>query len=325
MNWKVLLLIGLVSYGAFNHFNHRPVVHGAGEIAPKDPSQTDTHSADIPLNGFTPVSYTHLDVYKRQSENGMAENHHHDIYNTAFYRAFRKLVTTCVRCRKTVILITVAMFILSVIGFGKVQQQFFPDSTRLELVVDLRLTEGASYNATNNEVKKLELWLQNWRKQYPTTENQGIDNYVAYIGTGSPRYYLPMDIQLAHRGFAQFVILSKDLNTREALRTDLLNLFENDFPNLRASVMRLENGPPVGFPVQFRVDGNDIPKIREISHQIAEIMRANPNLANVQLGWEEPSKVMKVSIDQSKARLLGVSSVDIANMLNCLLYTSRCV
>ena len=196
------------------------------------------------------------------------------------------------------------------------QQQFFPDSTRLELVVDLRLTEGASYNATNNEVKKLELWLQNWRKQYPTTENQGIDNYVAYIGTGSPRYYLPMDIQLAHRGFAQFVILSKDLNTREALRTDLLNLFENDFPNLRASVMRLENGPPVGFPVQFRVDGNDIPKIREISHQIAEIMRANPNLANVQLGWEEPSKVMKVSIDQSKARLLGVSSVDIANMLN---------
>jgi len=139
---------------------------------------------------------------------------------------------------------------------------------------------------------------------------------VAYIGTGSPRYYLPMDIQLAHRGFAQFVILSKDLKTREALRTDLLHLFENDFPNLRASVMRLENGPPVGFPVQFRVGGSDIPKIREISHKIAGIMRANPHLTNVQLGWEEPSKVMKVSIDQSKARLLGVSSVDIANMLN---------
>ena len=245
-----------------------------------------------------------------------AENHHHDIYNTAFYRAFRQLVTACVRYRKTVILMTVAMFMLSIFGFGKVQQQFFPDSTRLDIVVDLRLTEGASYQATNAEVGKLEVWLNNWRKLHPTTATQGIANFVAYIGTGSPRYYLPTDIQLPHRGFAQFVILNKDLSTREALRTDLIKLFENDFPNVNASVKRLENGPPVGFPVLFRVDGNDIPKIREIAHKIAEIMRANPHLANVQLGWEAPSKVIKISVDQSKARLLGVSSVDIANMLN---------
>ncbi|HNV88352.1 MAG TPA: efflux RND transporter permease subunit [Methylotenera sp.] len=239
------------------------------------------------------------------------DNHHHDIYNTRFYRAFRQIVTACVCFRKTVIAITLIMFVLSIVGFGKVQQQFFPDSTRLELVVDLRLTEGASYHATDAEVKKLEGWLQNWDRQH-----QGIDNFVAYIGTGAPRYYLPLDIQLPHRAFAQFVILSKDLKAREALRSDLLKLFENDFPSLRASVLRLENGPPVGFPVQFRVDGSDIPKIREISNKIADIMRANPHLANVQLGWEEPSKVMKVSIDQAKARLLGVSSVDIANILN---------
>jgi multidrug efflux pump len=239
------------------------------------------------------------------------DNHHHDIYNTKFYNAFRALVTVCVRYRKTVIIITLAMFVLSVVGFGKVQQQFFPDSTRLELMIDLRMTEGASYQATNMQVKKLETWLNAWNKKHA-----GVDNYVAYIGTGSPRYYLPLDIQLAHRGFAQFVVLSKDLTQREALRTDLLKLFETDFPSLRASVLRLENGPPVGFPVQFRVDGNDIKKIREIANQIAVIMRANPNLANVQLGWEEPSKVVKVQIDQEKARLLGVSSVDIANMLN---------
>jgi multidrug efflux pump len=245
------------------------------------------------------------------TEQDHQDNHHHDIYNTKFYRVFRQLVTQCVRYRKTVIVITLLMFVFAIGGFTKVQQQFFPDSTRLELMVDLRLTEGASYQATNDEVKKLETWLQAWNKQHG-----GIDNFVAYIGIGSPRYYLPLDIQLAHRGFAQFVILSKDLKTREALRSDLLKLFENDFPSLRASVMRLENGPPVGFPVQFRVNGSDLPKIREISHKIADIMRANPNLANVQLGWEEPSKVMKVSIDQSKARLLGVSSVDIANMLN---------
>jgi multidrug efflux pump len=238
-------------------------------------------------------------------------NHHHDIYKTTFYGAFRLVLTACVRYRKTVITITLLAFILSIVGFGKVQQQFFPDSTRRELVVDLRMTEGASYEATNLQVKKLENWLNNWNKN-----NQGVDNYVAYVGSGSPRYYLPLDIQLAHRGFAQFVILSKDLDQREKLRKDLLSIFETDFPALRGSVLRLENGPPVGFPVQFRVDGNDIKAIREIAHNIAAIMRANPNLTNVQLGWEEPSKVVKVSIDQVKARLLGVSSVDIANMLN---------
>ncbi|OZA05085.1 MAG: multidrug transporter AcrB [Methylophilaceae bacterium 17-44-8] len=239
------------------------------------------------------------------------EAHHHDIYNTPFYRWFRRLVTACVRYKKTVIVITVLMFVLALLGFSKVQQQFFPDSTRLELVVDLRLTEGASYHATNVEVKRLEQWLQAWNKKH-----DAIDNFVAYIGTGAPRYYLPLDVQLPHRGFAQFVILTKDLDMRERLRSDLIHLFERDFASLRASVLRLENGPPVGFPVQFRVDGNDIPQVRAIAHQIAEVMRTNSNLTNVQLGWEEPSKVMHVKIDQSKARLLGVSSVDIANMLN---------
>lgn len=237
--------------------------------------------------------------------------HHHDIYNTTFYRTFRKIVTTCVRYNKTVIAITLVLFVTAVTGFGKVQQQFFPDSTRLELVVDFRMTEGASYQATNAEVKKLETWLTYWNKQH-----QGIDNFVAYIGTGAPRYYLPLDVQLPHRGFAQTVILTKSLAQREALRSDLLHLFETDFPSLRASVLRLENGPPVGFPVQFRVNGYDIPKVREIANRIAAIMRENPHLRNVQLGWEEPSKVIKVQIDQAKARLLGVSSVDIASVLN---------
>lgn len=239
------------------------------------------------------------------------DNHHHDIYNTKFYSLFRRLVTNCVRYRKTVIVITLLTFILSVIGFDKVQQQFFPDSTRLEIVVDLRLTEGASYYATNTEVKKVEQWLDHWNK-----ENQGLVNYVAYIGSGAPRYYLPLDVQLPHEGFAQLVILAKDLAAREALRDDLLRLFERDFPSLRASVIRLENGPPVGFPVQFRVDGTDIPKIRAIAHQVADIMRQNPNLMNVQLGWEEPSKVVKVSVDQAKARLLNLTSVDIASPIN---------
>jgi multidrug efflux pump len=248
---------------------------------------------------------------KFKDENQEDANHHHDIYNTKFYSLFRKLVTNCVRYRKTVILITLVTFILAVIGFGKVQQQFFPDSTRLEIVVDLRLTEGASYHATNTEVKKIEKWLDRWNQKH-----QGLVNYVAYIGSGAPRYYLPLDVQLPHRGFGQMVILAKDLKAREAIRSDLLDLFQHDFPSLRASVVRLENGPPVGFPVQFRVDGSDVVKIREIAHKIADIMRKNQNLMNVQLGWEEPSKVVRVDIDQTKARLLNISSVDVANTVN---------
>ncbi len=246
----------------------------------------------------------------------VADNHHHDIYNTKFYQMFRAIVTACVRYRKTVIAITLALFLLAIAGFGQVQQQFFPDSTRLELVVDLRMTEGASYAATDTQVKKLELWLDDWNKKNQPNKNQSIDNYIAYIGNGGPRFYLPLDIQMPHRGFGQFVILSKTLAAREALRKDLLVLFENDFPELRGSVLRLENGPPVGFPLQFRVSGTNIPQIRDVSNKIADIMRANHNLVNVQLSWEEPSKVVHVNVDQAKARLLGVSSVDIANVLN---------
>ena len=237
--------------------------------------------------------------------------HHHDIYNTPFYRSFRQLITACVRYRYTVIGITLIIFVLSIVGFGKVQQQFFPDSTRLELIVDLRMTEGASYQATDAQAKKLEQWLTNWSKQH-----EGLEIFVAYIGSGSPRFYLPLDIQLAHRGFSQFVILTKTLAAREALRTDLLRVFEQDFPELRASVLRLENGPPVGFPVQFRVSGANIKQIREIARQVATKMHANPNLINVQLNWEEPCKVVRVEIDQAKVRLLGISPIDVANVLN---------
>ncbi|MCE9633779.1 MAG: efflux RND transporter permease subunit [Methylophilales bacterium] len=239
------------------------------------------------------------------------DSHHHDIYNTAFYSRFRQVVTFCVRRRWLVIVVTLGVFVLSIVGFGKVQQQFFPDSTRPELIIDLRLAEGVSYAATDAQVKKLEHWLDNYQR-----EKKGIENYVAYIGSGSPRFYLPLDQQLAQRSFGQFVVLTTGKEAREDLRAKLLQLFQNDFPALRASVLRLENGPPVGFPVQFRVSGNNLDEIRGLAHKIADIMRANPNLTGVQLDWEEPSKVVSVEVEQSKARLLGVSSADIANILN---------
>jgi multidrug efflux pump len=231
----------------------------------------------------------------------------HNIYDTPFYRGFRATVDSCVRHRWAVILLTLGLFAGAMFSFKFVQQQFFPDSTRPELLVDLRLADGASYAATEVEVNRLENWL---------AKQPGIDNYVAYVGGGSPRFYLPLDFQLSQPNFAEVVILSKGPQEREQLRDKLIALFERDFPALRASVLRLENGPPVGFPVQFRVSGPDFTTLRQLAHNVETVMRSNPQLANVQLDWDLPTKVVKVEVDQSKARLLGVSSADLSNLLN---------
>ncbi len=235
----------------------------------------------------------------------------HAVYASPFYLRLQAVVSWCVRHRVTVMLATVVLFVGSMLSFSQVQQQFFPDSTRLELVVDLRLAEHASDQATEQAVNKLEHWLTQWQQQHAP-----LQNVVSYLGSGAPRYYLPLDVQLPHRAFAQLVILTQNLAQREALRNDLLQLFEHDFPQLRASVLRLENGPPVGFPVQFRVDGLPLSSVRDVAHQIAAVMRQNPHLRNVQLGWEEPSKVIRIDVDQQKARLLGIHTPDIAQLLS---------
>jgi multidrug efflux pump len=256
------------------------------------------------------LGYHLLPDAKPHTSEASAHNHA-SIYDTSFYRRLQHTVAWCVRYKGSVIIATIALFVVAMLSFGKVQQQFFPDSTRLEIIVDLRLAENASDHSTENAVKQLEQWLQSWQQTHGK-----LQNVVSYLGSGAPRYYLPLDVQLPHRAFGQLVVLTNNLEQREALRNDLLTLFEHDFPQLRASVLRLENGPPVGFPVQFRVDGQNLQAIREVAHKIADAMRANPNLRNVQLGWEEPSKVIHVDIDQHKARLLGVSSPDIAQLLN---------
>jgi multidrug efflux pump len=248
-----------------------------------------------------------IDRLKRRFGGADPAQGHHDVYDTAFYRRFRLVVQWCVRHRWVVIAVTVALFALSVFGFRFVQQQFFPSSTRLEVLVDLRLPEGSSLKAVEREVGKLEALL---------AQEEGIDNYVAYVGSGSPRFYLPLDQQLPAANFAQFVILTKSIPAREALRARLIRLFDEDFHGLRANITRLENGPPVGFPVQFRVSGDDIPTLRKLAAEVAEIMRGNPHVSNVQYDWDEQSKIVAIEVDQSKARLLGVSSQELAAFLN---------
>ncbi len=238
----------------------------------------------------------------------------HDLYDTKFYRRFREVLEWCLDHRRTVIAATVLAFIVSLGLFRFVQQQFFPASTRLELMVDMKLPEGSSLHATEHAVTKLERYLD---------QQKGIENYVAYVGTGSPRFYLPLDQQLPQASFAQFVVLTESIEAREALRARLIQLFEDDFTELRGRVTRLENGPPVGFPVQFRVMGEDIPTVRRIAREVAGVMRANADIANVHLDWEEPSKVIRLNIDQGRARQMGVNSQRLSQFIQSSISGSR--
>ncbi|WP_207885466.1 efflux RND transporter permease subunit [Pseudomonas sp. 30_B] len=246
------------------------------------------------------------DLAKRYAEKHGGTDKGHDPYSTAFYQRFRRVVEWCVRYRKTVILLTVTAFIGSIMLFRLVPQQFFPPSARLELLVDLKLAEGDSLTATAEQVNRLEKML---------AEHPGIDNYVAYVGTGSPRFYLPLDQQLPAASFAQFVVLAKNLEAREEIRQWLIKHMNEDFPTLRTRISRLENGPPVGYPVQFRVSGEHIPEVRALARKVADKMRENPHVVNVHLDWEEPSKAVFLDIDQERARALGVSTADISQFL----------
>ncbi|MBD8807120.1 MULTISPECIES: efflux RND transporter permease subunit [Pseudomonas syringae group] len=233
-------------------------------------------------------------------------SHAPDPYATPFYKRVRALVGWCVRRRKTVIVATVGLFVLSVVMFKFVPQQFFPASGRLELMVDLKLAEGSSLVNTGEQVKRLEQMLKG---------HEGIDNYVAYVGTGSPRFYLPLDQQLPAPSFAQFVVLTRSIEDREALRSWLITHLNEQFPTLRSRVTRLENGPPVGYPVQFRVTGEHIEVVRALARKVQDKVRENPHVSNVHLDWEEPSKVVHLNIDQDRARALGVTTADLSAFL----------
>lgn len=237
----------------------------------------------------------------------ISQDHHYDPYQSSFYLCFRKMVEFCVTYRKTVIATTVGIFVLSVLMFKMVPQQFFPPSNRAEILVDLKLEEGASLTATEQAVKKVEQFL---------SKQKGIDNYVAYVGTGSPRFYLPLDQQLPQASFAQFVVLASSLDDRDEIRRSLETQIKQLLPQVRTRVSLLENGPPVGYPLQYRVSGEDLNLVRKEAQQVARVISENPNTTNVHLDWGEPSKIISIQIDQDRARQMGVSSLDLANFLN---------
>jgi multidrug efflux pump len=266
----------------------------------------------IPLLGYRILSehrthraFGHHEDVPQTSDPAHSEPH--NIYDTKFYRRLGGWIGWCVERRGLVVSMTLVVFVLALAAFTLVPQQFFPSSERPELLVDLRLPEGASLAATLREVQRFESSL---------AKRPEIDHFIDFVGAGAPRFYLPLDQQLAAPNFAQFVVTAKNVKDRDSLSAQLAELLRTDYSSVRTRISRLESGPPIGFPVQFRVSGPEIGTVRQLSEEVAKVVRANADTTNVQYDWDEPAeRTVHFEVDQTKARELNISSQDIANYL----------
>jgi multidrug efflux pump subunit AcrB len=227
----------------------------------------------------------------------------HEMFDTPFYQVFRRAVTWCVINKWKTIAITLGLFVLGIVGMGKVQQQFFPDSSRPEIMVEVWLPEGASFFASEEVAKRIEKLLMS---------EQGVNSVSTWVGSGVPRFYLPLDQIFPQSNVSQMIVVSKDLKVRESLRVKLPALLASEFPEVRGRVKLLPNGPPVPYPVQFRVVGADPSVLRLKADEVKASLRTNANTRGVNDNWNESVKVIRLEVDQAKARALGVTSQSIA-------------
>ncbi len=228
-----------------------------------------------------------------------------------FARIFRTLLDRVLRVSYLVIGGTVALFIAALAGMQFVQQQFFPSSDRPELLVDLTLPQGSSINATRKVVDDIEKVMKS---------DPDVERWSFYIGTGAIRFYLPLDQQLANDFFAQAVVVTKGLKARAGVQQRLVAaLRRSEFEQVLARVSPLELGPPVGWPLKFRVSGPDPTKVRELAQSFASLLGRTPHARNIHFDWNEPSKVVRVEVDQDRARSLGLSSQSLSETINAVL------
>ena len=225
---------------------------------------------------------------------------------------FARLLAVCMHHRWITIGVTIAAFLLALFGMKFVQQQFFPSSDRSELVIDWTLPENASITETNAQMGQFE------REQLQGNDN--VDHWSTYVGTGAPRFVLSFDLQTANTWFGEMVVVTTGgIAARDRLKAQFEAYLKRTFPNTDTYVKLLEVGPPVGRPVQYRLSGPDIAKVKELAQSLAGIVRTNPHLDHVVFDWMEPARVVRVDVLQDKARQLGVSSEDIATTLNSVL------
>ena len=254
------------------------------------------------------VPYLGTVLLKAKDAQGGAE--HQEVFDTPFYNAFRRTVNWCVQHRWITIGLMLLTFALGIAGMGRVQQQFFPDSSRPEVMMDVWYAEGTSIAANEEVTRRIEARLM---------QEAGVVNVTTWIGSGVPRFYLPLDAIFPQSNVSQFIVLPKDLKLRESLRIRLPALMAQEFPEVRARVKILPNGPPVAYPVQFRVVGEDPATLRLRANEVKEALRANAHMRGVNDNWNEPVKVIHLEVDQAKARALGVTSQSIAQASRTLL------
>lgn len=262
------------------------------------------------LSWIVAVLFTPYIGFKLLKEEKHASHDEDAVYQRGFYLKFRHFVDFCLQRRRWVIAITFAAFAGSLVLFKAVPQQFFPASDRPELMVDLWMPKASTFEASQREVAALEKMLKG---------DPDIAAVTSFVGNGAPRFYLPLDVQTPNINLGQMLVMTKGGETRERALVKIEKLFGERFPNVRGRVNRLENGPPVGYPVQFRVFGTDNAKLREIGNRAAAIMRANPHVREVNQDWGERVKRVQVDVDQDKARALGISSYQIKAALEASL------
>ena len=238
------------------------------------------------------------------------EAHEAELFGGPFYTRLRRTVDWCVQHRWITIGVTLLSFALGIVGMGRVQQQFFPDSSRPEILVDLWLPEGSTIQQTDAIAQRFERRMM---------REPGLQSVTTWVGSGVPRFYLPLDQIFPQSNVSQAILLPRSLAEREALRVRLPALLAQEFPEVRGRVKLLPNGPPVAYPVQFRVMGPEPGVVRAWADQAKALLRANPNLRGVNDNWNEAIKVLRLDVDQDKARALGVSSQSVAQASRTLL------
>ena len=226
------------------------------------------------------------------------------------FRLFRVFLTAAVRAKWVTIALTLALFVASILAVPLIPNQFFPSSDRPELLVDLRLPQNASIYASETIARRFDAVLK---------DDPDVSHWSTYVGRGAIRFYLPLDVQLPNDFFSQAVIVAKDVKARERLRIKLEKVLANEFPNVVGRISPLELGPPVGWPVQYRVSGPDLAQLRDIAFQLAQIVATNPQAEKVNFDWIEPAREVRIRIDQDEARQLGLSSEALAGVLNTVI------
>ena len=228
-----------------------------------------------------------------------------------FARAFQSVIDRVLHMKYAVIGATVALFVVALVGMQFVQQQFFPSSDRPELLVDLTLPQGSSINATRKVVDNFENILKS---------DPDVEHWSFYVGSGAIRFYLPLDQQLTNDFFAQAVVVTKGFKVRPSVQKRILAALQRpDFEQVVSRVSPLELGPPVGWPLKFRVSGPDPARVRDFAQSLASLLGNTPSAQNINFDWNEPSKVVRVEVDQDRARALGISSQSLSQTINAVL------